>query len=350
MSFLPSGVSGRNRSSRPSASQASGSPAGPCRMIKTFMPHSSASAYLASPAPKRKRTYAENERSPGPSRAPLLLRIGGLPAHCAAFLLILVFVGQRGRCRLQIAGEVPFPPQGCDESFGLFHLEAKCTGRLHRVVHHGLLRRERLDGGTDTEGERLRPSQALLRPLQLTLAGLEPLESLLRRLELLLRGQQHRAGLLDLAPGRPDVLDVFHRTLGQIEHVLDLGLDRLDTSLPGEGLLQGLGCLGLGRLPLSEELLEVRDLPVDCLERAGTGLELAGETLEAPGLVLRLAQGGADSTGYNLHPLGGLGRLLPQLGGAAQMLRRLVQRSLPLLQLLAQKADALFQLIDLVGA
>ena len=182
--------------------------------------------------------------------------------------------GQRCYRRLEVAGQVALPPQRTDQRLGLLHLEPERAGRLHRVIDHGLLGGERLHRGPDAEGKRLGPGQPLLGPLELTLPGLEPLERLLGRLELVLGGLQHRPGLLDLAPGRPDGLDVFDGALGQVEHVLDLGLDRLDTGLAGQGLLQRLGRLGLSRLPLREQLLEVRQLPVDVLEGAGTGLQL----------------------------------------------------------------------------
>ena len=63
-------------------------------------------------------------------------------------------------------------------------------------------------------------------------------------------------------------LHVLDGPLGQIEDVLHLSFDRLDTGLTRQGLLQRLCGLGLSRLPLLQQLLEVRQLPVDLLERA----------------------------------------------------------------------------------
>src|SRR4051812_7872135 len=117
------------------------------------------------------------------------------------------------------------------------------------MINHGLLGSKRLDGGANPESQRLGSSQALLRPLQLALPGLEAFKRVLGLLELFLSSQQHLPSLFNLPSCRPNGLNVLDSPLGQIEDVLDLRLDRLDTSLPCQSLLQGLAGLRLSRLP-----------------------------------------------------------------------------------------------------
>ena len=132
--------------------------------------------------------------------------------------------------------------------------------------------------------------------------------------------------------------------------MLDLRLERIHRALAGQRLLQPARGLGLSRLPLGEQPLELAELAVDRLERVGAGLELAGEAVESRRLRVGLLQHRADPARQLLEPLRRLGRFLAQRRGAVQVLGGLVQRALALLELLAQQPDPLLELIELGGA
>src|SRR3954469_24339681 len=66
-------------------------------------------------------------------------------------------------------------------------------------------------------------------------------------------------------------------------------------------------------------------------------------------LRLRLLEHGTDAPRELLEPLGGLGGFLAERRRAVEVLRGLVERALPLLELLPKDADPLLELIELRG-
>ena len=93
----------------------------------------------------------------------------------------------------------------------------------------------------------------------------------------------------------------------------------------------------------------MRDRALDGLECGSAGLHFAGGPLKLRGAILGIDQRGADALGTSSSRWAtpalclGVGRL-------GEMLARLVERSTPLLQLLAEHADAAFDFIELAGA
>ena len=151
---------------------------------------------------------------------------------------------------LRSARQRALPAQRLDQRLGLLHLETERTCRLHGVVHDGLLRLEALDGGLDAEREGFGPGQPLLRPVERPACGPRSRWSASSVTWNLFWVSSSRARVSSISwRDEPMVWTSVHRALRQLEHVLDLGFERLHRSLPGQGLLQPLGGLGLGGLP-----------------------------------------------------------------------------------------------------
>ena len=133
--------------------------------------------------------------------------------------------------------------------------------------------------------------------------------------------------------------------------MLHLRLERIHRALAGERLLQAARRLRLGRLPLGQQPLELAELPLDRLERVGPRLELARQACRARRACASAFCSMAPIAARELlQPLRGLRRFLAQRRGPGQVLGRLVERALPLLELLAQQPDPLLQLVELRGA
>ena len=140
------------------------------------------------------------------------------------------------------------------------------------MVHDGLLRLEALDGGPDAEREGFGPGQPLLRPLELARLRASKSRSASSATWNLFWVSSSSARVSSI-PWRdePMIWTLSTARCGQLEHVLDLGFERLHRSLPGQGLLQPLGGFGLGGLPAAQQILELGELALDRLQRGRPG-------------------------------------------------------------------------------